>query len=138
MAIGPWFLCYTPNHLPFSGADFLPYFYIIENHFTGRNFYLKSATASINSIPQILIRSSPTASLIISSASANEVAKTAKNDVITSLKAILKKKLKAEPSSLKESVIPNMYEAIYGTEVVYVSADGKYFISGAFICSAGF
>lgn len=65
-----------------------------------------------------------------------EVAKTdksAKVDVITSLKVILKAKLRAEPSSLKESIIPNLYEAMYGTEVVYVSADGKYFISGDLI-----
>ncbi|HIQ14420.1 MAG TPA: DsbC family protein, partial [Leucothrix sp.] len=62
-----------------------------------------------------------------------EVSNTAKDDVLTSLKTILKTKLRAEPSSLKESVIPNMYEAIYGTEVVYVSADGKYFISGDLI-----
>jgi len=56
-----------------------------------------------------------------------------KKDVVTSLKAILKAKLRAEPSSLKESAIPNVYEAMYGTEVVYVSADGKYFISGDLI-----
>jgi len=62
-----------------------------------------------------------------------EVASTEKKDAITSLKAILKSKLRAEPSSLKESAIPNIYEAMYGTEVVYVSGDGKYFISGDLI-----
>ncbi len=62
-----------------------------------------------------------------------EVAKPAKDDVLTSLKAILKNKLKAEPGSLKQSAIPNLYEAIYGTEVIYVSADGKYFINGDLI-----
>ena len=64
-----------------------------------------------------------------------EVAKeaSAKVDKITELKAILKSKLRAEPSSLKESLIPNLYEALYGTELVYVSADGKYFISGDLI-----
>ena len=62
-----------------------------------------------------------------------EVASTEKKDVITSLKAILKSKLRAEPSSLKESAIPNIYEAMYGTEVVYVTGDGKYFISGDLI-----
>jgi len=56
-----------------------------------------------------------------------------KADKLTALKAILKEKLRAEPTSLKESAIPNIYEAIYGTEVVYVSADGKYFISGDLI-----
>jgi len=66
-------------------------------------------------------------------AEVSNTAKAAKDDVLTSLKTILKAKLRAEPSSLKESVIPNMYEAIYGTEVVYVSADGKYFISGDLI-----
>lgn len=64
-----------------------------------------------------------------------EVAKepASKADKITELKAILKSKLRAEPSSLKESIIPNLYEAMYGTEVVYVSANGKYFISGDLI-----
>ena len=66
-------------------------------------------------------------------AEVSNTAKAAKDDVLTSLKTILKAKLRAEPSSLKESVIPNIYEAMYGTEVVYVSADGKYFISGDLI-----
>ena len=58
---------------------------------------------------------------------------TDKAEVLESLKKILEKHLRVAPSSLKESKIPNLYEAMYGTEVVYVSADGKYFINGDMI-----
>ena len=53
--------------------------------------------------------------------------------VITTLKAKLKSTFKSEPDSIKESVVPGMYEVIYGTEVVYLSSDGKYFLSGNLI-----
>lgn len=49
------------------------------------------------------------------------------------LKAQLVKTFKSEPSSIKESQVAGMYEVIYGTEVVYLSADGKYFLSGNLI-----
>ena len=52
---------------------------------------------------------------------------------ITTLKAKLKSTFKSEPDSIKESVVPGMYEVIYGTEVVYLSSDGKYFLSGNLI-----
>lgn len=49
----------------------------------------------------------------------------------------LKKRLKAifrsEPDQISESKIPTLYQVMYGTEVVYVSADGKYFIAGDMI-----
>ena len=53
--------------------------------------------------------------------------------VLTALKAKLKSTFKSEPDSIKESVVPGMYEVIYGTEVVYLSSDGKYFLSGNLI-----
>ena len=62
-----------------------------------------------------------------------KVADTANAETITTLKAKLKERFRAEPTSLKESVIPNLYEVMYGTEVVYVSADAKYFVAGDLI-----
>lgn len=52
---------------------------------------------------------------------------------ISDLKAKLKGKFRSEPSSIKESKLPNIYEVMYGTEVVYFSADGNYFIAGDMI-----
>ena len=62
-----------------------------------------------------------------------KVAETANAETITMLKTKLTERFKAAPSSLKESVIPNLYEVMYGTEVVYVSADAKYFVAGDMI-----
>ncbi len=52
---------------------------------------------------------------------------------LKTLTATLKKRFRSEPSSIQQSVIPNMYQVMYGTEVVYVSADGKYFLAGDLI-----
>jgi len=52
---------------------------------------------------------------------------------ITSLKAKLKTRFRSEPSSIKESLLPNVFEVMYGTEVIYVSNDGKYFLAGDMI-----
>jgi len=52
---------------------------------------------------------------------------------LKTLTDILTKRFRSPPSSIKKSVIPNMYEVMYGTEVVYVSADGKYFFAGDLI-----
>ena len=54
-------------------------------------------------------------------------------DTLTALKATLKARFRSEPSSIQESVIPKLYQVMYGTEVVYVSADGKYFLAGDLI-----
>jgi len=54
-------------------------------------------------------------------------------DTISTLTSILTEKFRAAPSSIKESPLDNLYEVMYGTEIVYVSADGKYFISGDMI-----
>ena len=62
-----------------------------------------------------------------------KVADNNKAETITMLKAKLKKRFKSEPGSIKPSAIPNIYEVMYGTEVVYVTADGKYFIAGDLI-----
>jgi len=53
--------------------------------------------------------------------------------VISTLKTKLKETFKSEPDSIKESVVAGMYEVIYGTELVYISSDGKYFLSGNLI-----
>ncbi len=52
---------------------------------------------------------------------------------LKTLTNILTKRFRSEPSSIQQSVIPNMYQVMYGTEVVYVSADGKYFLAGDLI-----
>jgi thiol:disulfide interchange protein DsbC len=52
---------------------------------------------------------------------------------LKTLTNVLKTRFRSEPSSIKQSAIPNMYEVMYGTEVVYVSADGKYFLAGDLI-----
>ena len=36
----------------------------------------------------------------------------------------------ADPDSLSASVIPGMYQAVYGTQILYVSADGRYLLEG--------
>jgi thiol:disulfide interchange protein DsbC len=52
---------------------------------------------------------------------------------LKTLTTILAKRFRSEPSSIQQSVIPNMYQVMYGTEVVYVSSDGKYFLAGDLI-----
>ncbi len=52
---------------------------------------------------------------------------------LKALTAKLKQVFRSEPSSIQQSVIPNMYQVMYGTEVVYVSSDGKYFLAGDLI-----
>ena len=52
---------------------------------------------------------------------------------ITALKEKLKGKFRSEPTSVKKSELPNIFEVMYGTEVVYFSADGKYFLAGDMI-----
>ena len=46
------------------------------------------------------------------------------------LSALLLETFKSAPDSISESQIPGLYQVMYGTEVVYLSADGQYFISG--------
>ena len=55
------------------------------------------------------------------------------SDTIKTLSAVLKKRFRSEPSSIEQSVIPNLYQVMYGSEVIYVSADGKYFLAGDLI-----
>jgi len=52
---------------------------------------------------------------------------------ITELKAKLKGKFRSEPTSVKKSQLPNIFEVMYGTEVVYFSEDGNYFLAGDMI-----
>ncbi len=46
------------------------------------------------------------------------------------LNDVLVKTFKTPPDSIAESQIAGLYQVMYGTELVYLSADGKYFISG--------
>jgi len=53
-----------------------------------------------------------------------------KEDLAT-VKAALKAAVpQTEPDSLSASPIPGMYEAVYGTQVLYISADGRYLLEG--------
>lgn len=36
----------------------------------------------------------------------------------------------AQPDSLMPSTMPGLYEAVYGTQIIYISADGKHMIEG--------
>lgn len=60
-------------------------------------------------------------------------AKATEDNTLEQLKTKLKAIFRSEPDKIKESSIPNIYEVMYGTEVVYVSNDGKYFIAGDMI-----
>ncbi|RVU84471.1 DsbC family protein [Leucothrix sargassi] len=53
------------------------------------------------------------------------------NDAIEkNLNKVLVDTFRSAPDSVAESVIPGLYQVMYGTEIVYLSADGQYFISG--------
>jgi len=54
-------------------------------------------------------------------------------DTLKMLNAKLKSIFRSEPDSITKSQIPNVYQVMYGTEVVYISADGQYFIAGDMI-----
>ncbi len=58
-------------------------------------------------------------------------------ETLTMLTEKLTARFRSAPSSIKLSAVPNLYEVMYGTEVVYVSADGKYFIAGDMISMEG-
>ncbi len=49
------------------------------------------------------------------------------------LVAKLKPLFGGEPDSLKPTAVPGVYEAVFGMEMIYVSADGRYFFSGDMI-----
>jgi thiol:disulfide interchange protein DsbC len=53
--------------------------------------------------------------------------------VVDSLKKQLTKTFSRTPDALTESPIKGVYQVLYGTEVIYISADGKYFIAGDMI-----
>ena len=61
-----------------------------------------------------------------------QAAEVAKDSEATTkmLSDVLMKTFKSEPDSVAESQIPGLYQVMYGTEIVYLSADGQYFISG--------
>lgn len=46
------------------------------------------------------------------------------------LSEVLMQTFKSAPDSVGESQIAGLYQVMYGTEIVYLSADGQYFISG--------
>ena len=62
-----------------------------------------------------------------------KVDESTKAETISTLKSKLVARFKSPPSSIKESQLPNLFEVVYGTEVIYISADAKYFVAGDMI-----
>ena len=55
---------------------------------------------------------------------------TSVEDSIKKLNDVLVETFRSAPDSIGESQIPGLFQVMYGTEIVYLSADGQYFISG--------
>ena len=88
-------------------------------------------------IKKLLLLATLSGLLLAGFASAESDTKTAvKSDdtsAMTALKEQLTKTFRRAPDSLTKSPLPGVFQVLYGTEVVYVSADGKYFIAGDLI-----
>ena len=54
-------------------------------------------------------------------------------EIIKTVNDALLKTFRAAPDSVAESQIAGLYQVMYGTEIVYLGADAKYFISGELI-----
>ncbi|MFV2058150.1 MAG: thioredoxin fold domain-containing protein [Thiohalomonadales bacterium] len=53
------------------------------------------------------------------------------DDNIAGLQTILKKIMpRSTPDSIAESILPGLYEVIYGAQVIYISGDGRYMVEG--------
>ena len=52
------------------------------------------------------------------------------DDDLAAIKAMLTKMNIANPDSIKASPVKGLYEVAYGTEIYYMSADGRYLVSG--------
>ena len=69
--------------------------------------------------------------LLASGVASAAVDSTSNDETVTkNLNKVLVDTFKSQPDSVAESVIAGLYQVMYGTEIVYLSADGKYFISG--------
>lgn len=88
-------------------------------------------------IKQLLIATTISGLLFagVAMADTDTATKTTKTDdaTVTALKEQLTKTFRRAPDSLEQSAIAGVYQVLYGTEVVYVSADGKFFIAGDMI-----
>ena len=49
------------------------------------------------------------------------------------LRVALKKLIPDEPDSIKASPMPGVYEVLYGLDVIYISEDGQFLLSGSLI-----
>ncbi|WP_455222837.1 DsbC family protein [Kaarinaea lacus] len=58
------------------------------------------------------------------------LAAAADNDIETVNKTLQQLMPSAKPDSIKETPIPGLYEAVYGTQVIYMTKDGRYMIEG--------
>lgn len=70
------------------------------------------------------------AASVVNATESTSAAKADSEATAKTLNDILVKTFRSPPDSIAESQIAGLYQVMYGTEVVYLSADGKYFISG--------
>lgn len=63
--------------------------------------------------------------------SLGSVAFAGEREDLATVRAALKTAIpQAEPDSLKASAFPGMYEAVFGTQILYVSSNGRYLLEG--------
>ena len=63
--------------------------------------------------------------------SLGSIANAGEAEDIVAIKSVLGKLMpQAQPDSIKPAAFPGMYEAIYGPQIIYISADGRYMLEG--------
>ena len=63
--------------------------------------------------------------------SLGSIANAGEAEDIAAIKSVLGKLMpQAQPDSIKPAAFPGMYEAIYGPQIIYISADGRYMLEG--------
>lgn len=83
----------------------------------------------MNKLTRWVLPTSLLAATLMLSIWTNAVADESKD--LATVKAALKNAVpQAEPDRLTASVIPGMYEAVYGAQILYVSSDGRYLLEG--------
>jgi len=84
-------------------------------------------------IKKLLLVSTLSGLLVAGLATADTTTKADDTTAISALSDKLEKTFHRAPDSVTKSPLPGVFQVLYGTEVVYVSADGKYFIAGDLI-----
>ena len=101
------------------------------------NKYIKNKQQRKPMIKKLLLASTLSGLLLAGLVNAESETKTATtsddSSAIIALKQQLTKTFRRAPDTITKSPIDGVFQVLYGTEVVYVSADGKYFIAGDLI-----